>query len=332
MSEFRKDPVLNIWSIIDSNRPVDTSLMNLHNEKLPELDKKCPFCVGNEHVTGKEILRYNFISQDKNAWDLRVFPSKTPILKVETHLDKAAEGIYDYISGVGAYEVIVESNKHNERYHSMSVNNLEQIFMAYHDRIWDLKKDTRLEYILFFKEYKNKGKLYIEHPYSKLIGTPFVPPLIEKEMINSENYFKVKERCVFCDIVKSEIKAGVRLVARNENFVALCPYASRKPFEIWILPINHLSHFETSTKMDYYGFSEIFSICSKKINTIVGCTNFSFAIHNSPLKTGDLPFYHWHLEMYPDIVNQSVLHIGSGMHVNPVAPELAAKTLREESY
>lgn len=332
MSEFRKDPVFNIWSIIDSERPVDNSFMQFEKKALPQHDSDCPFCEGNEIATGKELLRYNFITNKEGGWDIRVFPSKTPVVRVETHLDKSAESIYDLISGVGAYEVIVESSLHNDRYFSMSVNRIEQIFMAFRDRIWDLRKDNRLEYLLFFKEYKNKGQLNISHPYSNLIATPFVPPLIEKEIKNALSYYNIKERCIFCDVVKNEIKAGARLVAINENFVAICPYASRKPFEIWILPIGHISHFENSTKLDYYSFAEIFSVCSKKLKSVVGCSNFSFVLHNSPLKSKDYPHYHWHLEIYPEILNQSVLHIGSGMHINPVAPENAAKVLREESY
>jgi len=332
MSEFRKDPVFNNWSVIDSGKVVNSTLLHFEEEDILEYSEKCPFCPGNEGVTGKELLRYNFISKEKGSWDIRVFPSKTPVVKVETVLDKVAEGIYDWVSGVGAYEVIVESPVHNHKYNSMSLNRIEQILWAYHDRVWDLKKDSRLEYILFFKEFKISGSLKITHPFSQLLAVPFVPPLVEEEIRNAASYFKAKERCVFCDIVKNEIKSGVRIVAMNDKFVAVCPYASRKPFEVWILPISHNSHFEKASKTDYYSFAEIFSICSKKLKSVVGCSDFGFVLHNSPLKSEDIPYYHWHMEIYPDIIPQSVMHIGSCMHINPVSPEDAAKALREEKF
>ncbi len=332
MSEFRKDPVFNIWTIIDNNMPVSVNVDNDNMEQLKEFEPNCQFCPGNEQHTGKELLKYNFISKNKNDWDIRVFPKNNPVVKVETKLDKAAEGIYDWISGVGANEIVVESPKHNHKYYQMSLNRIEQIFFAYHDRIWDLKNDIRLEYILFFKDFLKKSEFEIKHPHSELLATPFVPPLVEEEIQNGQNYYNTKERCVFCDIVKSEIKSGVRLVARNENFIAICPYASRKPFEIWMLPVNHSSHFEKSKKTEYYGLAEIFSVCSKKLKKVAGCENFSFALHNSPLKSENLPYYHWHLEIYPDIVKTSVLHIGGCMHINPVSPEIAARALREEDF
>ncbi len=326
MSEFRKDPVLNNWTIIAPEKKTNYEILkDRFIKNIPEKDEKCPFCNLNPEEF-KVLLKYNFVN--KENWDIIVIPAPNPYLKVETELKKEAEGIYDLTSGTGANEIIIESPEHNEHIEKMSINRIEQIFWAYHDRIVDLRNDKRLEYLLFFKEFAQFETGQNIHPHSKMIATPFIPPLIEKEMVEAEDYFSYKDRCVFCDVVKQEMKEGKRVVSVNPDFIAFCPYASRFPFEIWIMPVTHISHFENSPKIVFYHLAEIYNEVFKKIKKVLGNIPYQTVLHNAPLQEESLEFYHWHIEIYPTLECQSAINNGSEMFVNPVVPEVAAEALR----
>ncbi len=331
MSEYRKDPVLNQWVIIAPEKAVNYQSVKEQfiPENLSEYNENCPFCTC-EGKEAKVLLEYNFRNKDK--WDLLVIPAPNPFLRVETELKKEAEGIYDLMSGTGANEIIIETPLHNEFTHKMDLNRIEQIFWAYHDRIVDLKKDIRLEYLFFFKEFKKEKKQTSIHPHSKMIATTFIPEHIEKEIIGAEDYFSYKDRCVFCDIVKQEQKEGIRVISENGDFLSICPYASRFPFEIWILPKNHISHFEMSSKIMLYHLAEIYLDTFKRLNKVLGNTGYQMVLHNSPLQEEALEFYHWHIEIYPVVNCTSAPQTGGGIFINPVKPETAARALRENIY
>ena len=78
----------------------------------------------------------------------------------------------------------------------------------------------------------------------------------------AKQYFLYKERCVFCDIIRQETENGSRVVAENEDFLTLAPYAPRFPFETWILPKQHESAFENSS-------SHMFENLAKALKTLL---------------------------------------------------------------
>ncbi|RLE17072.1 MAG: galactose-1-phosphate uridylyltransferase [Acidobacteria bacterium] len=333
MSEFRKDPVQNRWVIIDPDYPIDDRGLYTVDlpDDLPALDPDCPFCPGREALVGPELLRYNFIPKDGVDWDIRVVPNRVPVLRVETQIEKEADGIYDWMSGVGADEILIESPYHNDLPHRIQPNRVEQVFWAIHDRILDLRKDTRLNYLFYFKNFGHQAGDVVVHPHSRMIGTPFIPATVEEELLGGEEYFDLKERCVFCDMVKQEMKAGLRMVAENEYFISFCPYASRYPFETWIIPTGHLSHFEASSKNHLYNLAEIYTETFKKLHKVLENVPFAMVMHNGPLQEEDLPYFHWHLEIYPILTCCPGQAMGGQIYTNPVAPEQAAAALRGES-
>ena len=80
------------------------------------MGKFCPFCPGNEDKTPPELLAYHDPGREKNApgWWVRVVPNKYPALAVEGSLNKTGFGMYDWMNGVGAHEVIIETPEHDK--------------------------------------------------------------------------------------------------------------------------------------------------------------------------------------------------------------------------
>jgi UDPglucose--hexose-1-phosphate uridylyltransferase len=334
MPTLRKDPITDRWVIISphgAKKPGDIGQISSRVEPGDSPPKFCPFCPGNESATPPEVLAYRDPGTKPNepGWTVRVTPNKFPALRIEGSLDRAGEGVYDKMNGIGAHEVIIETPNHYDRLSLMQPKDFENVLWAYRDRIIDLKKDKRFEYILIFKNQGAEAGASLEHSHSQLIALPIVPQMVNEELEGAKRYFRYKERCIFCDIVRQELNDGSRVVSDNDDFVALEPFAPRFPFETWILPREHDSHFEDLKKNETENLALIFSDTLKRIMKALNWPPYNFMLHSSPFDDMVVEYYHWHFEIIPTSTKVAGFEWGSGFFINHTAPEEAAAFLRE---
>jgi UDPglucose--hexose-1-phosphate uridylyltransferase len=329
MPELRKDPVIGRWVIISGERgkrPSDFAI-----EKEIQEVSFCPFCAGQEDKTPPEIVAYREENSkaDSPGWWVRVVPNKFPILQIEGHLNRVGEGMYDRMNGVGAHEVIIETPDHHKEIFELEDKRIEDILWIYRDRIIDLKKDVRFQYILIFKNRGIAAGASLSHPHSQLIATPIVPKRVKEEIRGAKSYYEYKERCVFCDIVRQEINTRERLIIENEDFVAIEPFAPRFPFETWILPKVHNCSFENIQKKEVSNLAQVLKDILERINKVLDNPPFNYIIHSAPLNSSNLSYYHWHIEIIPKLTKVAGFEWGTGFYINPTPPEEAARFLRE---
>jgi UDPglucose--hexose-1-phosphate uridylyltransferase len=177
MPELRKDPIIGRWVIIATERARRPDQF-VGQPKEQEGSSPCPFCEGREGKTPPEIYAIRTRNPERNGpgWDLRVVPSISPFLRIEGELDRRGDGVYDVMNGVGAHEIIVETNQHIANMADLSEEQIAKVLNCYSDRILDLEKDARLKYALVFKNYgKGSGGSGIRHARSQLIATPVNP-------------------------------------------------------------------------------------------------------------------------------------------------------------
>jgi len=329
--ELRKDPITGRWVIIStdrSRRPGDFSRESVVIKGVGV----CPFCPGNEHTTPPEILAYRpgeSPVRDSEGWNLRVVPNKFPALGIEGELERQADGMFDKMSGIGAHEVVIETPNHMETLATMPVKRVEDVFWAFRDRILDLKQDRRFKYIMVFKNHGEPAGASLEHPHSQLIALPILPKQVVEEMEGAKRYFSNKERCIYCDIIRQELEARLRVVAENQDFVTLSPYAPRFPFETWILPKRHGSAFENSPSNFYENLARILRTILVKSIHVLDNPAYNLVLHTSPIQENTNDYYHWHLEIIPKLAKTAGFEWGTGFYINPTPPEEAAKFLRE---
>jgi UDPglucose--hexose-1-phosphate uridylyltransferase len=331
MSELRRDPVVGRWVIISTERagrPRD--FLEIHPARHPSADI-CPFCPGQERLTPSEVLAYRSPPGEPNSsnWTVRVVPNKFPALQVEGDLGREGVGIYDRMNGIGAHEVVIETNDHKQSLADLPPTRIEDVLWAYRDRIVDLKGDSRFRYILVFKNHGAAAGATLEHAHSQLIALPVVPTSVLSEVESCRAHFQQKERCIYCDIIRHELSSGDRIVADNPEFLSITPFAPRFPFEMWILPKRHAAYFEESQRTQFEWLARILSESLQRMDRALTRPAFNFILHTSPLheKTGD--FYHWHLELIPKLTQIAGFEWGTGFYINPVMPEESAKFLRE---
>ncbi len=329
MSELRKDPIINRWVIISTERAKRPS--DLLVEKSRPRGGFCPLCPGNEDKTPSEVFAFRDQNSSINGsgWKLRVVPNKFPALVIEGDLNRQKEGMYEKMQGIGAHEVIIETTDHNANASTLSVIDFKNILFAYQQRTNELKKDSRFRYISIFKNYGEVAGASMEHPHSQVIALPVAPKRAVEEMSGAEEYYEKNKSCVFCDIVKQELKVRNRIVVENDHFLAFEPYAPRFPFETCVLPKEHMSSFE-ATGNDLFGsMADCLSLVLKKINKALGFPPYNYILHNSPTDNSENDFYHWHFEIIPRLTKVAGFEWGTGFYINPTPPEQAAQHLRE---
>ena len=329
MPELRKDPIVQRWVVMAPDRAKRPSDVKDDPKSVEgEFD---PFAEGNELATPPEIMAYRNYGSQANGpgWRVRVVPNKFPALQIEGNLEKRGDGIYDMMNGIGAHEVVIECPHGETNMSRLSVDNIREVLWVYHDRLVDLKRDRRLVHALIFK---NKGALAgasLQHSHSQLMATSVVPITIYEEINGALEFFNYRGRSIFDDMIQQELAHGKRIVLDTPHFVVFCPFASRFPFETWILPKQQSSHFENITRQAIEELGTVLKTVLRKLELALDDPPYNYVIHTAPFNQPELPHFLWHMELFPRITRVAGFEWGSGFYINPVLPEEAAAFLRD---
>ena len=233
------------------------------------------------------------------------------------------------MSGVGAHEVIIESPEHDQSLEQHDPVQLQEIFRAWRDRHNALIARSPIRYVQIFKNEGAIAGASLEHPHSQLIATPMIPNVIERELNGASNFYMEQGSCPYCQMIIHENAAENRVIADNQQFIAFCPYASRFPFEITILPKRHQASFASIEESMLKNLSAIVKEIMQRLTAALSRPPYNLLLHTAPVGYAEAPYYHWHLEILPRLTIVAGFEWGTGYFINPTPPEAAAKYLRE---
>jgi len=336
MNELRKDPIIDNWVIISTER--NKRPFDFHIRAEEKKKDYCVFCEGNEEKTPPEKFAFRKEGTLENApgWKVRVVPNKFPALKMEDEkliIEKA--GIYEKMNGLGVHEVIIETPHHWANFDKLSIGDIGLILKTYRQRYLSIFEDEKVKYILIFKNYGIDGGASLEHSHSQLIATPIIPKRIEEELSGSSKYFNLKKRCIFCEYINQEIKFNGRIIKETEKYIAISAFAARFPFETWILPKFHSAYYEEVNDDEIFDLARIMKEVLIRINNKLNNPPYNFIIHTAPSKKLSIDEgtdlnkkYHWHIEIIPRLTKIAGFEWGTGFYINPVSPEEATRILR----
>jgi UDPglucose--hexose-1-phosphate uridylyltransferase len=319
--ELRKDPITRSWVVVGYPE---------HARVPPE---PCLLCPGNEGDTSTL-----FVSPPSGPWQVRVFPHFGPLYRIEGSPSRSADGIYDRMNPVGAHEIIVETPDHARGLEQLSDEEIAHVLEAFALRISDLKRDPRFKYVAVFKNRGLPAGEEWPHSHSQLTATTFVPRRVLYELRAAREWFREKERCVFCDIVRQEEKQGKRIIDSQGDYISFCPFASRVPFETWILPRRHNHLFEAPAPGE--NRRNLASLLGRTLRRLLKIApGYHLVVHTAPntLQTKVAlsnywktiaDDYHWHMEILPIIETRSKSYSIKEVYFNAMMPEQAAETLR----
>jgi UDPglucose--hexose-1-phosphate uridylyltransferase len=330
MPELRQEPITKKWVIIATERSKRPSDFPVRPEK--RKGGSCPFCVGNESKTPPEITAYRKegTQTDSPGWWVRVVPNLFPALKSGEE-GPQNQNFYVTRPGLGAHEVLIESPDHNSTLEEHSLDQARDIFQMWVDRYRAVMEQEDIKYVQIFKNEGSIAGASLEHPHSQLIATPLVPPFIAEELKGAKEYHTEQGHCIYCDMIAHEIEEGERVVAEKQDFISFCPYASRFPFETWIMPKRHQASFGSLDSGQLQSLTEIVQETMQKITGSLNNPPYNMVLHSAPSGEDDAPYYHWHLEVLPRLTIVAGFEWGTGIIINPTPPESAAKYLRETS-
>lgn len=324
--ELRKDPITRSWVIIGDDVV----------EPAPPVGA-CPFC----GATGDSAqIVATLPGLNGHPWSARSVVHPQALYHIEGEPGRRGEGLYDRMRAVGAHEVLVENPSHNGHIWNVSEAEVEQFLRLVAMRIQDLKRDSRFKYVSIFKNYGERAGEEFEHPTSQLTATTFVPRRVLYELRAGRDYFQSKERCVFCDILAQEERQNVRVLEMRGDYIALCPYAPRVPYETWILPRTHEAAYEriaTSRSGSMVDLAALLRHTLQRIRTVTEA--FHLVLHTSPNSqhpSGTLGYwetldddYHWHIEILPILEAKARSYTFKETYYSPVTSETAVKRLRD---
>jgi UDPglucose--hexose-1-phosphate uridylyltransferase len=322
--ELRKDPITRSWVITGDDV----------QESAPRSEPFCRFCADSPAVP--QLV--STMGGSDGPWSARAVVHPTPLYRIEGEPSRRGEGLYDRMRSVGAHEVLIENPRHDRNLWNASDGEIEQFLILAAQRIQDLKRDARFKYISIFKNHGGSAGQEFEHPTAQLTATTFVPRRVLYELRAGRDYFAQKERCVFCDILSQELQQNQRLLETRGDFVALCPYAPRVPYETWIMSRIHEAAFERFGLGRPASLRDLGALLRHTLQRIRTVTEeFHLVLHTSPntlhrseslgyWKTIDED-YHWHIEILPIIASKAKSYTFKEVYYSPVASETAVKRL-----
>lgn len=337
-NELRKDYLLDRWVVIATERgrrPTDFA----NRERQKAKQAVCPMCPSHEDMTPPATLVY--LQSEKGVektaekdctrikgWVVRCIPNLFPAFSPPKEKLARSEIIKssNLAMAVGHHEVIIESPNHDEDPADARIPQLTLVINAYIDRLRELSRKPYVKYVSIFRNHGLKAGASLSHAHSQLIATPFIPRTVKQEQAASQKYWKQSDKCPFCEILENEAD-GPRLILQNQKYVAFAPYASVNPMEFWIIPKKHALTMLDLTQNEMQALAETMRACLNALKRLTNDPPYNYGFHIALNKEAE-DYYHWHLEVYPNLAAWAGFEKSTGMYINTVTPEIAAENMR----
>lgn len=304
-SEIRKAYFLNKFVIITpgrASRPRD-----MMEQTIEKSNKKCFFCPGQV----EEKLIKKLYGGGKKSWKIVAIQNKFPSVTLDNK------------KAYGTQEVIIETPKHDQKFVDLSVSHIEFYLKVMADRLKVLSKDKNIEYILQFKNHGSKAGASLSHEHSQIFATTILPPDVFEELELAQIHKIEHGTCPYCDILKKELKSS-RRVWEDKNIGAFTPYASEYHYEAWVFPKRHTDNISTLKTGELKSLAKCLKFILNKVDKLGLAYNFFM---HQVVSRGDQHFY---IKIQPRDVNVwAGVELGSGLVINSVSPEEAAKYYRK---
>ncbi len=239
------------------------------------------------------------------------------------------------MGGLGYHEVLAETPRHDRELADLSVEEIELVIRTYLNRFRELSGNPEIKYVSIFKNRGRRAGASLEHSHSQIMGTTFLPNTLKREYGLAEDYLNESGSCLYCDIIRAEKREDARVVLENDDFIVICPYGSRFPYETRILPKQHSNVFSDLADEGINQLSAALRETLRALTERLGSFPYNFTVHTAPYSSvgGESPgveSYHWHLEIMPRLTTPAGFERGTDNFINIVSPEKAAGELRQK--
>ncbi|MEK9181242.1 MAG: galactose-1-phosphate uridylyltransferase [Patescibacteria group bacterium] len=328
MSEFRQNIVTKEWVLIAPNRsarPNDFRQGPAVPEDAPEFLDRCVFCPGNEKSTPPQIAS----NPSGSDWQVRVVPNKFGLL--ELNQGRPERNFYIRLPGVGSHEVLI-TRYHNQPTALQSVDLVDLTLKVYIERIKELEGYETVKYVHIIQNHGKLAGASLLHPHSQIFAMPFLGPHTQSEFSGSHRHYDIYDSCVYCEIIRHELGEKKRIVLETDRYLVVCPFESKMPFQMRIMPKIHEANFQALDDAERYELAAVLKASLSKLYSKLGNPAYNYYIHTMPFSRSkniahNDKAYHWHLVILPRINIWAGLELGTEIYVNLMPPEQAAEFL-----
>ncbi|KZV57960.1 putative galactose-1-phosphate uridyl transferase-like [Dorcoceras hygrometricum] len=262
-----------------------------------------------------------------SEWRIRVIQNMYPALSRQLDFtDGESDGGSTAMPGFGFHDVVIESPAHRVHLEDNSPAEIADVLLAYSQRIEQIREFDSIKYVQVFKNHGASAGASMSHPHSQIMALPVIPSTVSARLNSMKEYFVQTGNCCVCQVKRDDL-----LIDESSHFMSVAPFASTFPFEIWVVPRDHSSHFhvlDLEKALDLAGLLKLILI---KMSLQLKDPPYNLMLHTAPLQvdSSDLPFTHWFIQIVPQLTQTGGFELGTGCYINPVFPEDAAKVLRE---
>ncbi|MGD0977119.1 MAG: hypothetical protein ABR875_02395 [Minisyncoccia bacterium] len=330
INEFRQDLVSGEWVLFATGRakrPGEPTA-NGNGIRIGKNFEDCPF--DDPEAKGNEVLM-TYKNADGSDWFAKIIKNKFPAVSEGEMAPRQKVGPFEVTDAKGLHEILIFKDHNKSPYH-LSPKEFSEIIRIYRDRYLTLAGYSGSKYILIFHNHGLAAGASIPHPHSQIITIPILPPDIKRSILGSERFYRENGKRVYDLMLDWEMNDKKRIVAENDDFVAFCPFVSKTPYEVRIFGKESHAHFERIPDPKLQTLGEIMSKVMRKVSKALNAPDFNYFIHTAPtdgMSQDVHDFYAWHIEILPKMKIEGAFELGSGVEVNVVDPDEAAKLLRE---
>jgi UDPglucose--hexose-1-phosphate uridylyltransferase len=322
MREIRTDPTTGDEVVISTDRVRRPQHLALSLEARG-LDAPCPFCPGNEHLTPVSLAQHGSGSD----WEVRAFPNRFPALGIEGSLERRAKGPYERVSGIGAHEVIVESSAHGVPAWARPEGSAHALRIA-RDRMRDLARDARFRQLTWFRNCGAAAGASLAHPHAQVVATPVIPAIQRRIVERARHHRLACDRDLMQDLLDYDLEERARVLFEDDDFVALCPWAPRAPFEVWIVPNRSAPSFLDEDDRGVNRLARALDRVHRAHAQVLETPPYNACLYTAPQDRSLAVGFRWHLRILPRIAGLAGFELGVGAAMHGVLPEQSADWLR----
>ena len=324
MPLFRKDPFGRAWVLLSPER----GLLPSDFGSVPAAKPRSPLSPGNEGKVSNEIasVRPSASTADGPEWRMRVIGHPAELVSPRPFAEEG-ESLFRQAPSSGYQEIIVEHPDATMTLDAMPRAHLVDLLKLYRDRLALHGDKPDVKHVQLTRNVGRAAGALFEHPHAQVLAVPVANRWVQEEMEVAAVHHAEHGSCLFCDVLGRELVLRERIVTYNDEFVALAPFASKTPFETWILPRRHGSAYAGVAANTLPLLADILQAVTRALNDALDRPPYNMAFHTAP--HDDQRDFHWHIELLPRLTRQAGFDWGAGFFVNPTPPEDAVRFLRE---
>ena len=316
--ELRKDAITGWWVAVVVDREFQRERFRRparHQGQTPDDCPNCNLAGGGDGVQLRMLKPEAFIVAGSEREHEEAQPQgRSPELGL--------------VGDSGSWQTILAPRGHHESFAETTPQIAFDLLARTRDVLTAARDAEKTDYLQVVQNYGHQAGAQTDHLCFDFYDLPHIPHRIGEELGGAARYVIREATCPFCRLVRDEVANPERLVFEDSASVCFAPYASRSPFELWVVPRHHAADFGTATDAQLVSAAETLQGVLRLLASL-GDPAYNLILHTAPLRERVDETYHWHWEIHPRLREIAGLELGTGLPVNPVSPEEAARELLE---